>query len=66
MDRDIRFIDSDYNRLFSIPDGGKISLTYPDRENVILTCKYIDDYHFPPAWKHGISASLQKSWSIAT
>ena len=46
MDRDIRFIDSDYNRLFSVPDGGKISLTYPDRENVILTCKYIDDYHF--------------------
>ena len=26
----IRFIDSDYNDLFSIPDGGTIFLTYSD------------------------------------
>jgi hypothetical protein len=42
----IRFIDSNYNHLFDLPDGGKVRTIYPDREEVIRTCKYIDETHF--------------------
>lgn len=41
----IRFIDSHYNELFHIPDGGKIQLIYPDGEKQERTCHYIDEYH---------------------
>lgn len=42
----IRFIDSNYNDLFRIPDGGKIRLTNSKGEQWELTCRYVDDYHF--------------------
>lgn len=42
----IRFIDSNYNDLFSIPDGGTIFLMYSDGEKAEKTCKYIDPTHF--------------------
>lgn len=42
----IRFIDSDYNDLFSIPDGGTIFLTYSDGKKAERTCKYLDPTHF--------------------
>ncbi len=45
MDKEIRFIDSRYNTLFTIPDGGKITITYSDGEKAERECKYIDDYH---------------------
>lgn len=41
----IRFIDSDYNTLFFLPDGGNIELTYSDGEKLTRPCKYLDDYH---------------------
>lgn len=42
----IRFIDSHYNELFSIPDGGKIIITRPDMgETFIRDCKYLDETH---------------------
>ncbi len=41
---DIRFIDVNYNELFRIPNGGTITVEYPDRE-WSGKCKYIDDYH---------------------
>lgn len=42
----IRFIDSDYNNLFFIPDGGKIVVTRPDlNETYIRECKYLDETH---------------------
>ncbi len=44
--KEIRFIDSNYNELFRIPDGGKICITSQDGTEVIRECKYIDDYHF--------------------
>ena len=44
-ERGIRFIDSHYNELFRIPDGGKIRITYPDGERREETCRYIDPYH---------------------
>ena len=42
---EIRFIDSHYNELFRIPDGGKIRITLNNGEQAERTCKYIDDYH---------------------
>ena len=44
----IRFINSSYDELFRIPDGGKIKVDFPDR-SFISPCKYIDDYHTKPA-----------------
>lgn len=41
---DIRFIDSRYQELFRIPDGGTIQLDYPDR-HYAAKCRHIDDYH---------------------
>ncbi len=41
----IRFIDSDYNALFFVPDGDNIILTYSDGKRLTRPCKYLDDYH---------------------
>ncbi len=41
----IRFIDSDYNTLFHVPDGGNILLTAFDDRRSVLPCRYIDDCH---------------------
>ncbi len=43
---DIRFIDSRYNELFRIPDGGCIKINLNNGEKLLGKCKYIDDYHF--------------------
>lgn len=43
--KEIRFIDSRYNELFRIPDGGQILITYENGEKQRSTCKYIDEYH---------------------
>ena len=40
----IRFINSNYDELFRIPDGGTILVTFPDRQ-FVEKCSYIDDYH---------------------
>ncbi len=42
----IRFIDPEYNTLFTIPDGGAIVVTRPNGEQYIGVCKYIDPTHF--------------------
>lgn len=44
-DKMIRFIDSNYNALFYVPDGGNVVLTYSDGEKAVRPCKYIDEYH---------------------
>ena len=44
-ERGIRFIDSHYNNLFKVPDGGKVRVTYYDGEVRDITCRYIDEYH---------------------
>ena len=43
-DHSIRFITSDYNELFRIPDGGKVQIDYAGR-HFVSPCVYIDDYH---------------------
>ena len=44
-EKEIRFIDSHYNELFKIPDGGQIAIKYPDGHSENRVCKYIDEYH---------------------
>lgn len=41
----IRFIDSNYQELFRIPDGGKITLVYDNGEINTRTCRFIDECH---------------------
>ena len=45
MDKQIKFIDSSYNELFTIPDRGIIAVKYPDGHTENKFCLYIDDYH---------------------
>ena len=42
----IRFVDSKYNDLFRIPDGGRIIITEPNGKFHSRDCRYLDDYHF--------------------
>jgi len=41
----IRFIDSEYNTLFFIPDGGNIVINRYDDEKVTAVCTFLDEYH---------------------
>ena len=41
----IRFIDSSYQTLFYVPDGGNVVLTYADGEKATQPCKFLDEYH---------------------
>ena len=43
--RDCRFIDTDYNTLFTVPDGENIVVDYLDGRSATLPCRYIDDAH---------------------
>jgi len=45
-EKKMRFIDSQYNELFTIPDGGSIVVTIPDGGQYIGVCKYLDETHF--------------------
>jgi len=44
--KEIRFITSNYDELFRIPDGGSIVVTRPEGEEYIAECKYLDATHF--------------------
>lgn len=41
----IMFINTGYEVLFEIEDGGSIEFTYAWGEKRIAKCRYIDDYH---------------------
>ena len=41
----IRFVNSNEQTLFNLPDGGRIRITYPDREPADRVCHFIDEYH---------------------
>lgn len=41
----IRFIDSQYNTLFHVADGGKIRINCFDGKKMEFECKYLDPYH---------------------
>jgi len=41
----IRFIDENYQDLFTIEDGGKVLFVYSDGSQKEEICKYVDAYH---------------------
>ena len=43
--KEIRFIDSNYNELFRIKDGEEITIKFKDGYACDRKCIYIDDYH---------------------
>ena len=43
--KDIRFINSDYKDLFHIPDGGYITISCENGEQLTRQCKFHDEYH---------------------
>ena len=43
--KDIRFITSGYKELFRIPDGGYITITHSDGEQLIRKCKFHGETH---------------------
>ena len=43
---DIRLINSYYDDLHRIPDGGVIQVDYPDGRSFTSRLEYLDDYHF--------------------
>jgi hypothetical protein len=43
--KDIRFIDSEYKTLFTVPDGGYITLTLYNGEQLIRKCRYHGECH---------------------
>jgi hypothetical protein len=52
---EIPFIDSEYKTLFTIPDGGYITITLDDGEQLIRKCRYRDEYHVEiGGWPHHI------------
>lgn len=42
----IRFIDSNYNELFKINDGGEILITLANGKKIERQCFYLDETHF--------------------
>ena len=45
MERRIKFVDADYREIFSIRDGGKIKMVFPNGLTVTHICRYVDDLH---------------------
>ena len=43
---DIRLINSYYDDLYRVPDGGVIQVDYPDGRSFTARLEYLDDYHF--------------------
>jgi hypothetical protein len=43
--KDIRFINSEYETLFTIPDGGHITITLNNGEQVTRKCRYHGECH---------------------
>ena len=44
--RECRFIDSSYNKLFTVPDRENVLIESFDGRETVKACTYIDDYHF--------------------
>jgi hypothetical protein len=45
-DRTIRFIDNEYNLIFSIPDRGYVTITLPTGEQKTQRCLWRGEHHF--------------------
>lgn len=45
QEKTIRFIDTNYRTLFTIPDGGNLRMIFPDGKSKVSRCRYVDEYH---------------------
>ncbi len=45
MDKEIKFIDSSYNELFTVPDGGEIFIIDKNGDSIKAKCEYVDESH---------------------
>ena len=45
QEKTIRFIDTNYRTLFTLPDGGNLRMTFPDGRSKVSRCRYVDEYH---------------------
>ena len=62
--KEIRFIDSNYNELFRIEDGRNITVNVYDGTQREYTCKYLDEYHLKYPVIAIIYVNLQSLWSV--
>ena len=46
LPKDIHLINSHYDDLYRIPDGGVIQVDYPDGRSFTARLEHLDDYHF--------------------
>ena len=46
LPKDIRLINSHYDDLYRIPDGGVVQVDYPDGRSFTARLEHLDDYHF--------------------
>ena len=46
LPKDIRLINSHYDDLYRIPDGGVVQADYPDGRSFTARLEHLDDYHF--------------------
>ena len=46
LPKDIRLINSHYDDLYRIPDGGVVQVDYPDGRSFTARVEHLDDYHF--------------------
>ena len=44
--KEIRFINSGYDLLFKIPDGGYVEIKFGDSRIKAYQCRFLDPYHF--------------------
>lgn len=44
--KEIRFINSNYDLLFKIPDGGYVEIKFGDGRIKAYQCRFLDPYHF--------------------
>ena len=44
--KEIRFINSNYDLLFKIPDGGYVEIKFEDGRIKAYQCRFLDPYHF--------------------
>ena len=57
LPKDIRLINSPYDDLYRIPDGGVIQVDYPDGRSFTARVEHLDDYH---SWNETMQTSTLK------
>lgn len=61
-EKGIRFVNSNYKTLFTIPDYDSIQITLDNGETLTRICRYVDEYHFQTI--HGVGEKYVNSFHI--